>query len=877
MADRYWVGGTGTWNTTNTTNWSTSSGGSGGASVPTAADNVFFDQNTTYTVSVTGALACLSLNVSQGTVTFNNATGTPRTLAVSGSFTIKTGTVWSTTATITFNATTSQTITTNGVTLSSSIVIDGAGGTFTLGSALTCGGLTLTNGTFSTSASNYNLTGNITISANSNTKQLDLNASTVTSGFANNSTGNFTLNEGTSTIIITGRSITGTAETFYNISATNPGTFSGNNYSGNTSINGSTFNNGTFTVDNGKTCLITFTGNATFNGTLTTSGTNPWDRILLTSDSPGTVRTITATTRSLTNADFQDITAGGGTAWTGTRLGDGGGNSNITFPAAKTVYFVASGTAVFASARWSTTSGGSTSSANYPLLQDTAHFDENSNASTFYTYGPGINVNGTGMGTLTFANRTTAVTWEPFATNQSGSAWFGDIILSSAVTQAGTGGSVQARPRTTNSINSAGVNLSNVPLNIFADVNNNRDFSISSNLTIRAINHNFGTLKLNSYTITATASFGSGNSNTRTINFGTGKFVLSGTGSVWSTSTVTNLTISGTPTVDITNSTATGTTVQAGPCSESQSIDFNFSAGTYSLTLSGNVKNLNFTGFSGTLNNAARSIYGNLTISSGMTLTAGSNAQTFAATSGSKTITSSGKTFDFPITFDGAGGTWVLQDNLSMGSTRSLTHTNGTLDLNGKTLTVGTDYTTVSGTKNLTFNGGTLVCPNSGATAFNNAQPTNFTTTAGTGTGKISMTSASAKTFVGGGSAYNCTLSNDGAGALTVDGSNTFTTLANGVQPTTFTFTSGTTTTLTNWSISGTSGNLVTIGSTTTSVHTLVKSSGTVNADYLSISYSRATGGATWNAGANSVDGGNNQGWFGIPVTVPGNFFLLFN
>jgi len=43
MADRYWVGGTGTWNSTSTTNWSASSGGAAGASVPTAADNVIFD------------------------------------------------------------------------------------------------------------------------------------------------------------------------------------------------------------------------------------------------------------------------------------------------------------------------------------------------------------------------------------------------------------------------------------------------------------------------------------------------------------------------------------------------------------------------------------------------------------------------------------------------------------------------------------------------------------------------------------------------------------------------------------------------------------------------------------------------------------------
>ena len=45
MADRYWVGGSGTWSSLNTSNWSTSSGGAGGASVPTAADNVFFDVN----------------------------------------------------------------------------------------------------------------------------------------------------------------------------------------------------------------------------------------------------------------------------------------------------------------------------------------------------------------------------------------------------------------------------------------------------------------------------------------------------------------------------------------------------------------------------------------------------------------------------------------------------------------------------------------------------------------------------------------------------------------------------------------------------------------------------------------------------------------
>lgn len=45
MADRYWVGGSNPWGGgfDSTSNWSTTSGGSGGASIPTSADNVFFN------------------------------------------------------------------------------------------------------------------------------------------------------------------------------------------------------------------------------------------------------------------------------------------------------------------------------------------------------------------------------------------------------------------------------------------------------------------------------------------------------------------------------------------------------------------------------------------------------------------------------------------------------------------------------------------------------------------------------------------------------------------------------------------------------------------------------------------------------------------
>jgi hypothetical protein len=134
-------------------------------------------------------------------------------------------------------------------------------------------------------------------------------------------------------------------------------------------------------------------------------------------------------------------------------------------------------------------------------------------------------------------------------------------------------------------------------------------------------------------------------------------------------------------------------------------------------------------------------------------------------------------------------------------------------------------------------------------------------TVSGSG-GSISMYSASSKTFTGGGVTYP-TLRNSGAGALTIAGSNTFTTIDVSGSPRTFNFTSGTTQTVTNFNVSGTAGNLTVITATSTGQATLSKSSGTITVSYCNISKSNATGGATWIAGLNdgNVDGGSNTGW----------------
>lgn len=113
-----------------------------------------------------------------------------------------------------------------------------------------------------------------------------------------------------------------------------------------------------------------------------------------------------------------------------------------------------------------------------------------------------------------------------------------------------------------------------------------------------------------------------------------------------------------------------------------------------------------------------------------------------------------------------------------------------------------------------------------------------------TGTGTISLNSASAQTFAGAGVTYPCTVDIGGAGAVTVTGSNTFANFTNSYSATgatTIKFTGGTTNTFTAFNITGTAGKVCTLTSTTTTQATLYKPS-------------------TWYMGANSTDGGNNTG-----------------
>jgi hypothetical protein len=890
MATYYWVGGSGNWDASTTTNWATSSGGTGSAGVPTSADNVIFDSlsNTTlYTVTVGTNAVCADLTAAgplTGAVTLS--LGATAVLNCYGSMTLPAANLTLSSvngALIFFLATTTgKTVTTNGVNIGTSLILtfNGSGGGWTLGSAITGTNLNIQINTGSFATGNYNITAGIFSSQTLVTKSVTLGSSTILLSSINAVvfvTTGLTFNAGTSQITCSNASplFAGGGLTFYNV------TFSSTALSVATITGANTFNNLTYTARAAAGIgITTFDGGVTntINGTLTlASGTTGVARLWLRSNAVGSPATLSvATLAAMTDIDFRDITvAGASSPWSGTRIGNCLGNTNITFTGARTVYWVSAASANWNGAVWNTssgTTGGATT--NLPLAQDSIVID---NAGL--TAGNVITLNGAyNIGNLSFSTRSNAAT---FATGTATSSIYGDYTLSSAITISGTAALQFTKQSGTATITSAAITFTQ-PVTINAPsgtVRINGNLTLGSTLTTTLT---AGTLDLTNNGagnyVLSTGNWSSVNSNTRAITFGTGNITLTNNNTtLFSMSNSTGFTYTGTPTINLTYSGSTGTrTISFGSTggTEASAINFNISAGTDSVNFSAKPKNINFTGFSGSLSASIITMYGNLTISTGMSVASTSSILIFAATSGTQQITTNNITLDFPITQDGVGGTVQLQDNLTIGSTRTFTLTNGTLDLNSKTLSVGLFSTSNANTRSILFANATMTLTSSG-TVFDNGTSTGMTITGQT-TGLINCTSSSSKTFAGGGLSYP-KLNQGGTGALTISGSNSFPDIGCTSLPSSILFTPATTTTVTQITCSGTNGNLLTLASVTPgSTWTISDSAGTNTITYASIKDSIATGGATF-YDINGVNAGNNTGWtFLNSAFSSGNFFLLF-
>lgn len=491
-----------------------------------------------------------------------------------------------------------------------------------------------------------------------------------------------------------------------------------------------------------------------------------------------------------------------------------------------------------AGTKWATTSGGA-GGASVPTTADDVFFD---NLST---------------GTVTIAAGNTgakSINCTGFTGTISGTVSItvaGSVILSSGMTYNRTGVTAITG---TGTITSAGKTFGNITMDGVGITVTLGDSVISSGF----VGLTSGTLNLNNWTLTAD-SFASSNSNARTIAFGTGKIVITGTAG-WTTLTTTNLTISGTPVVDVTNSGSVSVTVSPGNPTVANTISFNFTAGTYALGVSGNVRSLNFTGFSGTLSNAARSVAGSIVFSSGMTVSAGTSATTFNATSGGNTITTNGKTLDFPITFNGVGGAWQLQDALTLGSTRTMTLTNGSFDAATYSVTLGLFSSTNSNTRTISMGSGLWTLAGTG-TVWTTATATNLTFNKGTADILLSSGSATARSFAGGGLSFNKITIGGATGSSTTNLQAINATEFASTKPVahTITITSATALSFATWSVSGTAGNVVTLNSSVAGTRrTFNLTNVTSGIDYLAVQDMECLQADRFYVGANSTDNGNN-------------------
>lgn len=398
---------------------------------------------------------------------------------------------------------------------------------------------------------------------------------------------------------------------------------------------------------------------------------------------------------------------------------------------------------------------------------------------------------------------------------------------------------------------------------------------LGANLTVIDVTvFTLGSIDLAGFALT-TRAFISNNANTRTLAFGIGKIEVTGNNvALWQTANVTDLTITGTPRVELTYGGGTGTRTIQGPITgvtEARLFNYYITAGTDTISLSGagSVYGIiDYTGFSGIgRRNNSLSWNGSVTLSPTMTWelqTSGSLS--LVGASGDRFLTTNGVQLTTTVNLNTTGATWKLGSDLGMG-VYGFFVTAGTFDLDGWNVTSNSfSSTTTANARGLKLGASTWTVTALGAVW--NVNSTNFTLDSGTST--IRITGNGTKAFGNGiGLAYN-NIEIAGTGQIQFNNTGSFNRMFNSVDPVTVLFGSNATFTFADFDLNGTPSDPLTIGSTVSGTQfTLSQPSGVVSMSNTTITDSVATGGALWQAYLinDNVDGGNNVGWDFYPQT----------
>jgi len=289
-----------------------------------------------------------------------------------------------------------------------------------------------------------------------------------------------------------------------------------------------------------------------------------------------------------------------------------------------------------------------------------------------------------------------------------------------------------------------------------------------------------------------------------------------------------------------------------------------FDSGSQTVTQNmSRIGSIDFTGATNTptfTTSTVASVFGSITLISGMTLTASTQAYTLAGR-GSYTLDSGGKSWAKAFTINAPGGTITLKSNFTMAKDILLTITNGTLScvdgannwiISAGRFQIGAAATVSlgSGTHLATWDGSltTLFQSFLGATFSANTSTLKFN---GALTANVYLDSGTVN--YNGMNFWNATTNNF---ALVVIGSGTFNDFKIDAGRT-VKFTNSTNTTVTTFTALGTSGSHITLSNTSGTTHaTLTKAgSGLISGcDYIDASYLTGSPADTWYIGANSTD-----------------------